>query len=146
MEFFESLIHDFGQLIEVPLHLDKLGCCLLNVDDTLKIQISHYDKRESLLIACPIAELPAGKLRENILRDALKANNEYPKVGNFSYSPKNNLLVLFVYIPERRASAPIVAKAFNEFAAKADSWRKAIDSGHTYTLLTGSPGGSVSNP
>lgn len=136
MEFFEDLITDFGKELNIPLHLDKIGCCLLNVNGTLRVQIEFVESREAVLIASHIADLIPGKVRENVLKDALKANHEYGHKSIFAYSAKNNKISLFTYIPQTIVTPHLLASTFQAFVQKADEWRQAIDTGQTSYLLS----------
>jgi hypothetical protein len=87
-----------------------------------------------------IAEVPPGKLRENILRDALKAHFPYPELGSFGYSERNNKLSLFHYIPLSGLTGEKCATLLASFIDKALKWKEAIEMGQTAALV---PGGST---
>ncbi len=135
MDRFEEILKDLGTALGIPLHPDRRGACRLNINDVMRVQIEFQPDKEQVLLACMICEIPPGKFRENILKDALRANWPYPTNGILSYSEKNNNLSLFEHIPTANISGQKLLDVLNAFIAKADSWRKGVESGQTSTLL-----------
>jgi len=129
MDRFEEFLKNLGQVINVPLHPDKHRACLLNINNVLRVQLEFDEKKDRILIAAFVSDVSAGKFRENILKEALKANTLYPRVGTLAYSERNNQLALFEYgyfpylIPEK------MADLLSQFIQRADAWRTAIQSG-----------------
>jgi hypothetical protein len=135
MDRFVEILHELGNLLGTALHPDKHGVCKLNVNDLLHVQIEFQPERERLLLACMICEIPAGKFRENILKDSLRANWPYPLHGTLSYSEKNNHLCLFEYLSTENLTGQKLLDALNAFIAKADSWRLGVQQGDTNSLI-----------
>lgn len=135
MDRFEEILHELGNLIGTPLHPDKRGACKLNVNDLLRVQIEYQPEKERFLLASMLCEVPAGKFRENILKDSLRANWPYPVNGTLSYSDKNNHLCLFEYLSSENMTGQKFFDALNAFIAKADSWRLAVQRGETSNLV-----------
>jgi len=131
MDRFEEVLKELGQLINVPLHPDKNRLCRLNVNNVLHIQLESDESKERILIATFICDVPAGKFRENILKDALKANHFYPRIGTLAYSERNNKLTLFEYVPYPNLKVEKFADLLGQFIARADAWRVAIEQGQT---------------
>lgn len=133
MDTFAQLLHDLGVLLDIPLSPDKRGACRLNIEDTLHIQLEPDANREKLLIYCFITEIPPGKFRENILRDALKANVD-TAIGILGFSERNNQLALYTYLNFSFITAKELLEFLHLFIAKAHSWKQAISTGQTINL------------
>lgn len=93
---FPELLQELATELDIDLYPDKRGACKLVTEDGLHVQMEVDVRQESLLIASFICEIPPGKFRENILRDALKSNGPFPKNGTLAYSERNNKLTLFL--------------------------------------------------
>jgi hypothetical protein len=136
---FQEVLVSLGQQLGLPLHPDKMGACRLNVRNLFSIQLEYEPARERILIASFLCDIPPGKLRENILRDALKANFPYPELGSFGYSERNNKLSLFFYLSLHGLTGVKLAALLSTFIEKATKWKQAVELGQTGTLvLTGS--------
>jgi len=134
---FQELLVSLGQQLGLPLHPDKTGACKLNIRNLFSIQLEYEPARERILIASFLSDIPPGKLRENVLRDALKANFPYPELGSFGYSERNNKLSLFLYVPLNGLTGPKLAALLAAFIEKATKWKEAIEQGQTATLVLG---------
>lgn len=129
MERFQALLNLVSPLIHVPLYSDRKHAVRLTVNETLHIQIEDDEPKDRLLIATFISEIPAGKFRENLLKEGLKANVPYPRIGTFAYSERNNQLALFEYHLYAGLTGEKVADRLALFIEKALLWRKAIQGG-----------------
>jgi hypothetical protein len=130
MECFQDLLYQLSEIIHVPLYSDKHRACRLNINDVLHIQIEDQSDKERILIAAFLTEVPAGKFRENLFKECLKANHFSSKWGVFSYSERNNKLALFHYVYFADLNGEKLADALAKFIEKAESWRHAILSGN----------------
>lgn len=129
MDHFAELLTDLGRAINLPLHPDKKRLCQLNVNNLFPLQISDDPAKERLLIAALITDLPPGKFRENILKEALKANALVPSLGTFGFSERNNKLALFTYLPYLNLTGEKIAEFLSPFIDKCLAWRSAIETG-----------------
>ncbi|MGE5196220.1 MAG: CesT family type III secretion system chaperone [Anaerolineae bacterium] len=129
MDRFEELLRELGEIIDVPLYPDNHRLCRLNIGDFLHVQLECDLLKEQLLIATFIGEIPPGKFRENILKEALKDNSDLPHVGTLAYSERNNQLALFNYLPLSELNGEKIAQSLEGFIEKADSWRIALERG-----------------
>lgn len=130
MDRFAELLSDLGRAVNLPLHPDKKRICQLNVNSGLfHIQISDEPGKERILIATFVADVPPGKFRENILRDALKANASFPPLEIFGYSERNNKLALFAHLPYLDLTGEKLSAFLSHFIDKCQAWRTAIDTG-----------------
>ena len=131
MERFDEFLKEVGTLLGVPLHPDKNRACKMSINNVLHIQIEEDATKEKLLIACFLCDIPPGKFRENILREALKSNDFYPRTGTLSYSERNNKLACFEFLSWHNLTAQKFLDFFAKFIEKADNWRVAVESGQT---------------
>jgi hypothetical protein len=133
MDTFAQLLSDLGLLLDIPLFPDKRCACKLNIEDALHVQLEPDANREKLLLFCFLAEIPPGKFRENVLRDALKTNADLT-MGTLGFSERNNQLVLFAYLSFHPLTAKELLDFLSLFVAKAQSWKQAIATGQTVNL------------
>ncbi len=133
---FEELINELSLQIGIPLHPDKIGACTLETKDGFDVQLECDRSQEKLLIVAFICDIPPGKLRENILKDALKANGPYARDGILGYSENNNKLALFAALPFTHLSGPILSEFLNVFIDKASQWKSGVETGRTSEIIS----------
>ncbi len=131
MDQFALVLADLGALIDVPLHLDHNRCCSLYVNNALHIQLQEEEHKQRLLMATFIGELPPGKFRENLIKETLKENHLFPRIGTFCYSPRNHQLALFTYVTFVGLRGDLLADALEAFLDYAFSWKTAMETGQT---------------
>ncbi len=137
---FEELLHELGKLFGLPLKPDKSHFCALQIKQGLKVQFQTDTAFEKLLIASKIGELPAGKFREDVLKEALKANGlTDPRAGVFAYIRANNQLVFFQRYPFDILNGERLAGLLGPFIETAERWKSAIDAGQSAPLPVISP-------
>jgi hypothetical protein len=130
MDRFQQLLWDLGELIELPLHLDKHNACKLLIDEKLPVQIEIDPEKEQLLVAGMIAELPPGRFRENVLKETLKLNATYHPFGIFAFVEKINILVLYKYLLMSDLNGEKLTDFLEIFVDELVSWNSAITSGN----------------
>lgn len=137
---FHELLQGLGQQLGVALHPDKRGACKLNIRNQFQIQIEYEPSYERILMASFICDIPPGKLRENILRDALKANYPFPQLGTLSYCERNNKLTLFLYLSLHGLNPDKLAVLLTHFIEKAKAWKEAAETGQSVSLPSSAQG------
>lgn len=133
MNFFEEYIQKLGQALGASLHAEKGYLCKLLIEGSLKVQIEHEIDQERILFASFLQELPPGKFREDILKEALKANDALDRLGIFAYSPKNNSLAYFLYLSDKIQFEDFY-KHFQEWLETAKTGKSAVETGNLYQL------------
>lgn len=133
---FEELLHELSDEYNIALHPDKKGACKLKINEAFHIQMECDVHQEHLLVATFICDIPPGKYRENILKDALKANGSFPKNGTLAYSDRNNKLVLFSYLQMSNLTGKKLAEFLVSFLDKTSNWRIGVETGHTSHLVS----------
>lgn len=127
---FEQILHSLGEQLGLPLHTDKNQACAIQIKHGLIVQLERDPGQERLLIASKIIEIPPGRFRENVLKEALKANAlPDPRIGIFAYIAKINQLVLYQYYPFDILTAQRMMGLLGPFIQTAESWRNAIAKG-----------------
>ena len=129
MDRFQQLLNELSPLIELPLYAEKERAVRMKFADTLHLQLEEDEPKERLLLASFIHEIPAGKYRENLLKEGLKANAVYPRIGTLAYTERNNQLTLFEYIPTANLTGDKLADILAYFLEKARRWHQAIARG-----------------
>lgn len=127
---FNDLIESLGEELGIDLHADFHGLCQMMINEKLKVQLEADTTGEFLLIVSMICDLPPGKFRENILKDALKANYKIQEnYGILSYIGPENSLALFNHIPMHGLTGKELYEHLSIFVQRALGWQKAIDEG-----------------
>jgi len=128
---FEEILQLFGQSLNLPLESDRNHACAIQIKQGLIVQLQSDPSQTKLLIGCKIIEVPPGKFRENVLKEALKANGlPDPRVGIFAYIAAINNLFLFQEYPfDILTTGERVASLISPFIKTATEWRVAIQAG-----------------
>ncbi|MEX1012382.1 MAG: CesT family type III secretion system chaperone [Waddliaceae bacterium] len=135
--FYEALLTELSEALEIEkLIPDENNSCLIRFKNGLEIQIEPQVNGESLVISAPLGEVPPGKYREDVFREALKANaTPYPRQGTFGYSLDTNQLILFKLMPFKDLTGDKVAAYLNPFMEKAIKWREMLEKGEVPHII-----------
>lgn len=132
MASFEELMEGLSEKVNRDLQIDKNGRVVLRIKDQINIQFEVDKTREEILIAAFVEELPPGKFREHILRDALKANSLYPeKHSILSYMQKENYLMIHQKFSMDQVTFEKFYESIQNISLRAFSWYEAIDNGRS---------------
>lgn len=127
---FEELLQGLGKAFHLNLHIDHSYACSLQLRE-LVIQLQLDISQENLWIFTKLIEVPPGKFRENVLREALKANSlADPRVGTFGYVAATGQLALFQKYPLLILNGERLAGLMAAFIEMAEAWKKSIASGN----------------
>lgn len=129
MDRFEELLKELEKIYNVSLHPDKNRACLLNVNNVLHVQIEIDSSKDRVLVAVFICDVPPGKFRELCLKEALKTNDYFPRIGTLGFSERNNKLTLHDFLPLATLHGQQLGEYLNDFIAKADLWRTSVERG-----------------
>jgi len=129
MDRFQELLWDLGELMELPLHIDKNNVCKLLLDEKLELQLEMDPHGENLLVASFISEIPPGRFRENVLKEALKVNSSYHPFGSFAFLEQKSSLILHQYLPTDHLSGEKLTEHLEVFIEEAEAWRAALEGG-----------------
>lgn len=130
-ELFESLLEELGHTLDIPdLRPDSNHSCLINYPDDFKVQIEMDPMGHSVMLGCDLGPIPTGRYRENLFREALKANGmPAPHHGILAFSNKTEHLVLFEYLNTQDLTGDRIADALAPFIEKAKLWKDSLAKG-----------------
>jgi hypothetical protein len=136
---FGNILEGLGKLLNITdLQPDANNCCLLNFSNGVPVSIEVY-KGLFLMIISDLGPTPAGKYRENLLGEALKANGQpLPRMGVFGYNKKRDSLLLFEKFFFDTASAEKIFEILPQFIEKGFVWKEAITKGEIPTTSSSS--------
>ena len=134
MNPFEQLIESLSKSLGFALQVEKGSICRLIVQGSLKVQLEYEPSLERFLIASFPCELPPGKFREDVLKEALKVNSSLDRKGVLAYSVKNNSLAYFLYVSDKLDHNAIF-ETLLQFIETAETWKSAIESGQLHLVM-----------
>ena len=123
---FESFLNELGKTLEFDMTPEENGTCSIIIDDKLVIQLESTADEKELLLISPIAEILPGAFRIKVFTNALKANNQIPKTGNFAFNDSSTELFLFEYFSLEMQDTEKFKIILELFAEKAINWKEAL--------------------
>lgn len=127
---FGSLLEELSKLLKVELKPDKNNTCLINFKDKGKVYLELDRSSQYLILGIEIGSTPKGKYRENIFREALKANGLNPPLnGIFAYSDRSDSLVLYDMHLLSELNGEKLKDLIDPFLAKAKLWQEGMTKG-----------------
>lgn len=125
---FELILGDLEDYFKVPLkHIEK--SVIIDFPFDVKVQI-EMDNSNDLLIAIHVGKLIPGHYRNEIFKQALKANNFYSiTTGAFGFIKASEKLYLFTFIPPFYQKKERYKDILDPLLAKAQKWAEAIQRG-----------------
>lgn len=141
-----TILQELGRSSIIPikdLAPDRRDSCLISLPGSVDIQLESDGDEKNLMIGCKLSEVPLGRYRENLFREALKANGQpQERYGVFGYIPRTNQLVLFELLSYTDLTGEKVADFLEKFIQKAMVWRTAINNGEIPSVTYGQRSGS----
>lgn len=124
----DSILQELGASLDIKdLRLDSQGTCLIAFPNGLEVYVEPSDIGEELLLYAKLGELSSDRYREDVLKEALKANGiSYARCGTFAYSAGNKQLVLFHFLPLKDLTGERVADFLAPFMKRALAWKELI--------------------
>ena len=126
---FEEIIHDLSKTIDVDLLIEEDNVISVLVDERLPLQLEADLDTNRLLIFTSIANISAGKFRENVLINALKENDKFEFDFTFAYLEEDNSLVMFTYLNFEEITVNTLNQILASFVDISLLWKDAIDTG-----------------
>lgn len=132
---FQELLIDLSEKLDLDTDLlvDKNRACSI-LFDNIEVQLELDQSSENLIIFSSIAEIPAGKYREKVLLDALKANNQFPYISIFSYFEPDASLSMHNFLDFTTLNADILESFLSTFVELAQKYKTALERGQTSIL------------
>jgi hypothetical protein len=133
---FESLLKDLGTKIDIPnLQPTRNSNIKLTLKGNHNVVLQQHTTQSYLIISFEIAEIPGGRYRENIFREALKFNGlNQLHGGMFGYSKKTQKLFLFDMLPLDNISGDQVKTLIFNLLEKVAAWKEGIQKGDIPTI------------
>lgn len=128
---FGILLQELGkQMDNIELVPDSNNSCLIHLKEGINIQLEIDKTGLFLILGADLGEVPPGKYRENLFREALKANDlPHPINGTLAFSKKSEHLVLFDKISIEGLQGEHIATHIQPFTQKAILWAEALKRG-----------------
>jgi hypothetical protein len=135
---FGTVLEELGKIYQTKLTPNQRGGCLIRYKNGLSIQLESDG--DYVMLACEIAQMSQGRYRENIFREALKANGlapsaTNPRSGVFAYGKKNESLVLNDRFLLDELTGAKLADYLQLMLQKAEVWKSAIAKGEIPSYL-----------
>ncbi|MBP9841267.1 MAG: CesT family type III secretion system chaperone [Simkaniaceae bacterium] len=132
MSQFTRLLEEFSFITGIAFQAAPDDSCSIRINNCFSIQLKTDQGQEKLLIGCMICEVPPGKFRENVLKEALKENAlPPPNPGIFAYIERNNHLFLYEFLFFQYLNGESLTEYLASFIEKCTAWYEAIQSGAT---------------
>lgn len=129
---YVELLELAGKHFSCELEPDPNNTCLLSVDGEVEVQLEMDPTQDFFVMGTKIGELPPGKFREEVLKEALIANNRpYPRNGNLAYSRKLNCLVMYEMFEIKHFPLEVIISVLTLFIENAKKWKRALSAGQT---------------
>lgn len=132
---FNYLLEELSKIFQMPLHTDHLGACSILFPHDLTIQMQLDSSETNLYLFAKLAPLPPGRFREEVLKEALKANSfPDPIPAIFGYIDPTNQLAIHQSYPLEILNGEKLATLFTAFLTTATAWREAVLKGQTHPI------------
>lgn len=145
-DLFTSLLDELSIPMKIKdLKPDSNNSCLIKFKTGVEIQLELDTSEEFLLIGTSFGPLRPGRYRENIFREALKANGmPAPRYGIFAYSKKADNLIMFDKLHLKDLTGMKIFDHIKPFTEKALVWKEALARGDIPSILSSSYASSSS--
>jgi len=135
---FGILLQELATILKIEqLVPDGHNTCLVRFKEGVNIQLEPDKNGINLLVGAQLGTIPPGRYREDIYREALRANGlPPPRIGTLAYSRQADALVLFELIPLQDLTGAKLADFLQGFLAKALTWQNALAKGEVPVIET----------
>jgi hypothetical protein len=127
---FEALLGELSSLIHKKLVPTSNNAIILRLGDKTGVFLEQDRLGEMINIIIEIGSPQQGPYRENVFREALKANGlPPPRNGIFAYGSKTDSLLLYEQLPLEDLNGPRLLEIMNILIQKARTWKQSIARG-----------------
>jgi hypothetical protein len=137
-ERFETLLIELSAAMKVRKKFtpDKNGACMLKFKNGISVQMEPDNSGHMLLLAAEIAPLSQGRYRENVCREALKANGlPPPNYGVFAWGKKTEALLLTDQLFFEELTGDKFVEYLRQFVQKAGLWKEGLSKGEIPSFM-----------
>ncbi len=126
---FAELLHELGKVLGLALYPDHRNACKIVIQGHAALQIQVERNDEDLFILALLPEVPPGRYRQDVLKEALKENRT--SAGTLAFLAAQNRLVLFQHLRLEHATGETLAATLFALHERALAWSKALQEGRT---------------
>jgi hypothetical protein len=138
---FGALLEELGQAMKLKLAPDSHNACRIRFPDKLAVHLSPDKVGEYLNIVIEIGNPGEGKYKENVFREALRANGlPGQRNGIFCYGPKKDILLLYDTITFEDVHGQRLFDIIQTLCQKAREWKDALSRGEIPPYRSGAAG------
>ncbi len=127
---FEDYIRDLGTALGLPLYVDAHGACCLQMNKKIRVQLEPDKSLENLLVVALIGEVNPGRFREEILKEALKANDRLVAMGIgegiLGFSAHHNKLTCHTILPFSNTTSELLLSSLLYLSEFSLLWADAL--------------------
>ena len=135
---FGALIEELSTALKIKLAPDSHSACRIRFKDKLEVYMEADVSGEMLQMVIDIGKPGDGKFRENLLKEALRANGlPFPRSGTFCYGQKADSLLLYDVLPMEDLNGTRLADVIGQLSDKARVWRDSIAHGEIPPFQSG---------
>ena len=140
---YEILLEEIGAILGVSLYPDQHNTCLVKLENGLEVQFEMDRTGEYLLLGIDLGIVPPGQYREELFKEALRANGQAapPRAGVLAFSRDTESLVLHEYLHAHNLNGEQVVFTLGLLAEKGLTWHNAVKSGEVPLVETAAGGG-----
>lgn len=144
MDLLNTILKDLEKYIQIEdLHTDENASCQINFGEGLSVQIELDPAGEFICVGAALGEVPTGRYRQTLFKEALKANGlPPPRNGTFAFSEKSKSLVYFEYLWAKEMTGQKLFTFLTNFKEKALLWKGSIARGEVPQLSQMMPKGT----
>ncbi|OGN61972.1 MAG: hypothetical protein A3F40_03750 [Chlamydiae bacterium RIFCSPHIGHO2_12_FULL_27_8] len=132
MNNFEDISKFLTKDYDLEIILDEKKSISLIVEEKISLQLELDQSLQKLLIFCKIAEITAGKYREDVLTKSLKENFKYPYSLILGFLEKESALCAYNYIYMDNLDEKKFITFFSSFTERALFIQDAIEKGNDF--------------
>lgn len=126
---FAELLHELGKVLGIALFPDHHNACQIVIQGQAALQMQVEPNGEELFILVALPEIPPGRYRQDVLKEALKENGT--AAGTLAFLAAQNRLVLFQHVNMAHTTGEKLAATLFALHERALAWSKALDEGRT---------------
>lgn len=144
MESIQEVIQVLKTHLEIPLEIDGQGGCCILLGEKLILNIDEEPSGRNVLLSAELGSVPPGAYRIRLFQSSLQANAlPPPRYGILAFSPLEDTLILFEYLPLQPLDKNSLLEFLNVFVGKAQIWQDSLIEGSVPNVVgdqTKSPG------
>jgi hypothetical protein len=124
---FGALLEELGTALNLKLKPDEHGACHIRFPDKIELHLEPNASGEFLNILIDVGSPGEGRYRENVFREALRANGlPQPRLGTFCYGKKTDSLMIHEAIPFEDIHGQKLADVAQSLLTKARLWKDSL--------------------